>query len=284
MLVVVRLKRVVAVLLAIAAATVVLLEKGGDARAVSKMQGLCLPVVMYHHVLREQSRLGDYVISPDELEQDLIWLREHGYQTVLPTQVLAWEEGRGELPEKPIMLTFDDGFLACYAYVLPLLEEYDCSAAFSIVGSYADRYTTQPDTRLNYAAMDWDTVCEMLKSGHAEIISHSYDMHRTSPRNGCARMAGESRKKYVQVLYQDLYTMQQRALEMTGQAPIALAYPFGERSDGAKEVVQQLGIQMTFTCFEKMNLLSHKQGELYDLGRINRPSGMTSAAFFIQIQ
>ena len=87
-----------------------------------------LPVLMYHSVLRDPARAGRYVVSPDTVEADFRWLRERGY-TALTVSEAAQFAARGEpLPEKAVVITFDDGFLNFSAYVLPLLERYDLKA------------------------------------------------------------------------------------------------------------------------------------------------------------
>ena len=75
-----------------------------------------LLVVMYHHVSERKNLLNKYVITPEELESDMAYLQKNGYESVLPSQLR-----RGEIPEKPVMITFDDGFLSTYKYALPIL-------------------------------------------------------------------------------------------------------------------------------------------------------------------
>ena len=88
-------------------------------------EGVDVPVAMYHHVLEEDSSLlGDYVISRQELESDLQWLQKAGYTPVSPDQLIAYAAGEGELPQNPILLTFDDGYESFFANAYPLLQKY----------------------------------------------------------------------------------------------------------------------------------------------------------------
>ena len=80
-------------------------------------EGTPLPVLMYHALLRNPNAWNDYVLSPDALEQDLIWLKAHGYSFVLPSQVIGFVQNRNPLPEKPVMITLDDGCLNHLTYL-----------------------------------------------------------------------------------------------------------------------------------------------------------------------
>ena len=59
-----------------------------------------LPIVMYHHISREPAAWGPYVVSEAELERDLKWLKDHGYETVSVQDLLDWEAGAFTMPEK----------------------------------------------------------------------------------------------------------------------------------------------------------------------------------------
>ena len=76
--------------------------------------GVRVPVIMYHAVMDDASRLGKYVISPEELESDFKWLSENGYTAVLSEDLINYTENGAALPEKPILLTFDDGYYNNY--------------------------------------------------------------------------------------------------------------------------------------------------------------------------
>ena len=66
--------------------------------------------LMYHQVLKDESRAGKYIITPNELESDLAYLSENGYVSVLPSQLVKIREQGGRLPEKTVVITFDDGY------------------------------------------------------------------------------------------------------------------------------------------------------------------------------
>ena len=107
--------------------------------------GVRVPVIMYHAVMDDASRLGKYVISPEELESDFKWLSENGYTAVLSEDLINYTENGAALPEKPILLTFDDGYYNNYLYAYPTAKRYGMKFVLSPIGKYADLYTETPD-------------------------------------------------------------------------------------------------------------------------------------------
>ena len=85
-----------------------------------------MPVIMYHTILN--SRDGVYIVSEAQLENDLKELIARGYEFVFPSEVAEFVSGEGSLPEKPVMLTFDDGHYNNLYYGLPILEKYGAKA------------------------------------------------------------------------------------------------------------------------------------------------------------
>ena len=107
-----------------------------------------LPVIMYHSVLSDPSRTGDYVITPDEFEKDLIYIKSKGMNTVTPDMIIDYVDNGTPLPEGPILLTFDDGHLNNMTYALPLLQKYDMYATVSVVGAYTLNAEKENDPNL----------------------------------------------------------------------------------------------------------------------------------------
>ena len=71
----------------------------------------------------------------------------------------------GELPEKPIILSFDDGTYNYREYLLPLLEKYDMKATVSIVGAYTDAACEEAEPDPAYSYLDWQDVSVLRDSG-----------------------------------------------------------------------------------------------------------------------
>lgn len=242
-----------------------------------------LPVIMYHSVLKDRNRAGKYVVSPDTLLSDLLYLKQRGYETVLPADLAAFAEGSGTLPEKPVMITFDDGHLNNLIYVLPILEELDMRAVVSVVGEYTDRFTDAPDPNPNYAYLSWEQVKTLSDSGRFAIGNHTDSMHSETGRSGCMRCYGESVDSYKKTLLADVGRLQSKLLEK-GIPCITFAYPFGRISPEAREVLAGLGFAVTLTCFEHVSVIEKGDPEsLFGLGRFNRAAGDNSVDFFRRV-
>ena len=242
-----------------------------------------LPIIMYHSVLQDPDRAGAYVVSPDTVRQDILYLQNLGYTCILPSEAIAFCAGTGQLPEKPVLITFDDGHLNNLTYVLPILEELDGKALINAVGSYTDQYTDNPDPNPNYAYLSWAQLGQLAASGRVEIGNHSYDLHATAPRKGILPLPGEDAADYRNLVTRDLCRME-AALRQRQLSQGVFAYPFGAMDRQSAELVSALGFSMTLTCREQISTLQAGDlKSLLGLGRYNRPSGPSSFAFFDEI-
>jgi len=246
-------------------------------------EGKKLPIIMYHSILRDPNRAGEYIVSPQTVENDLIYLKQHGY-TAITASELAEKVLRGEeLPEKPVMITFDDGYLNNLTYVLPLLERYDMKAVVSVVGSYCECFSLNQDHNPAYAYLSWEDIMELTATGRVEIGNHSYDMHRRTGRKGIKRLRGEGEAEYYAALVCDIGRTQSLLEENCGILPTTFAYPFGQIEKAALPVLKEMGFTALLTCTEKVNEINGDPAVLFDLGRFNRPSGVTTEKFMRKI-
>lgn len=248
----------------------------------SEQSGQELPVVMYHQLTKSESRAGRYVLTVEQFEKDLIFLKENGYKTVTVQQLLDFSQGKSSLPEKSVMITFDDGCETLYVYALPLLEKYGFTAVGFVIGAITDSYTELDDHNLNYSNLTWDEVRELCAGGVIDIQSHTYDLHKnTGSRSGLKKQKSETLEQYSEFLTADASKMNDVMLEHTGKTPVAIAYPFGSYSKESADVLKKSGIKMAFTCEERVNIIKKAESEwLFGLGRYNRPDGISSESFF----
>ena len=139
-------------------------KKGEEFPTNAKVEeGIKLPIIMYHSILKDQSRSGKYVITPDMLKQDLEYISSKGYTTITMTDLIRYVYDDAPLPEKPIIITFDDGDYNNYGYAVPILKELNMKAVFSIVGEYTNRYSETGETNLNYSYMRWEDIKNALE-------------------------------------------------------------------------------------------------------------------------
>ena len=240
---------------------------------------IILPVIMYHSLLKDKKYQGKYVISPDLFESDLKYLEEHGFTTVTIGDMTDYFENGKPLPEKPVMLTFDDGYYNNYLYAYPLLKKYDAKAIISIIGIQSEKFSDTDDVSANYSHITWEQIKEMRESGLVEIQNHTYNLHSLDKgRKGAKKKNGESEEEYKKFLTEDISKLQNLLSENCGFTPTAFVYPFGAISDASEDIIKELGFKASFTCLQQINKIDDKD-DLYLLNRYLR-SGQDSETFF----
>jgi len=125
-----------------------------------------IPILMYHEIGKPSGPWKELYVEPAVFENQLDWLKNNGYTTVLMKDVYAHWYDKKPLPEKPIVLTFDDGYRNMYEKVLPLLSSRDMKATFFL---YPSKFNTT-------SGLTRDMVAELAQKG-MEIGSHTYN-HR----------------------------------------------------------------------------------------------------------
>lgn len=253
---------------------------GGAAAVFGENDAVRLPIIMYHSILKDKAQAGKFVLSPVALAADLDYLSAHGYETIQVRDLVRYADGLADLPPKPIMLTFDDGFFNNYQYAYPLLKERGMKAVISVIGTEIERFTESGQENTYWSYLTADRLREMQQDGVFEIQNHSYDLHENEARRGCLRMRGENLKSYRALLLADTERVQTFLSRHDLPLPTAYAYPFGMYSRETEEIIQSLGFLCTMTHEEKINTIRRDQESLYRLGRFGRPAGISSGAFF----
>lgn len=237
-----------------------------------------LPIIMYHSILKDEARAGDYILSPDTLAADLDYLQAQGFETVTIQELTDYADGLGELPAKPVLLTFDDGHFNNYLYAYPLLKERGMKAVVSVIGAQTEKFTETGQENAYWSYLSLERLREM--GDVFEIQNHSFDMHETSARRGCTRMRGEKLDDYRALLAADAEKTQALLVSAGLPAPTCYTYPFGMYSSETEELLRSLGFVCTLTCEKRVNTLTRDPECLYRLGRFNRPSGVSTEKFF----
>ncbi|MBS6474478.1 MAG: polysaccharide deacetylase family protein [Clostridiales bacterium] len=252
--------------------------------SVFSQKGTELLILMYHSVLKDPAKTGMYVITPSRLEGDMKYLQERGYETIVTEDLIDYVYYGKTLPEKPVILTFDDGHYNNLAYALPLLEQYDMQAVISVVGKYTERYSENEDKNPAYAYLSWEDIVTLVHSGRVEIQNHSYDMHESSgERRGSKRKRGESAEVYARNFSSDVSKLQLLLYKKCRVFPTAFTYPFGLIDEDSEKVLKQAGFLASYSCTEKINRITEDPECLWKLGRYNRDGRLTTEAFFASI-
>ncbi|MCM1404538.1 MAG: polysaccharide deacetylase family protein [Prevotella sp.] len=242
-----------------------------------------LPILMYHQVSARKH--GKYIVSVAQLESDFQAIVDAGYTPVFLHEVADWVNGQGTLPEKPIVITFDDGQYNNLYYVLPLAQKYGIKYVINPVTAYSEKSIHDHDTNNpRYSNLSWEAIKTAYDSGWVEFGNHTHNLHHTSPRYGVGKKPHESTDTYVQTLTTDITHAQELLTACGIPTPTIFAYPFGKYQSETKQIILDMGFNVLLTCNEHVNHIT--QGDptcLHALGRFNRSGNTTTAQIMRKI-
>jgi peptidoglycan/xylan/chitin deacetylase (PgdA/CDA1 family) len=172
-----------------------------------------VPVLCYH---RLGSGGGKMTVSPANFAAQIEWLVRNQYHVIRLGQLAAYLEGREPLPQRSVVITFDDGYESVYRHAYPVLRKYGVPATLFV---YTD-FIGAGD------ALSWAQLQELAGSGLVDVQAHS-----KSHRNLIERLAGEADDRYLQGLEQE--TRGPREL-LEKRLPVQVrhyALPFGDANE-----------------------------------------------------
>lgn len=243
--------------------------------------GVCVPIIMYHQI-SDCGNYGDYVLPLRVLKDDFEYLKHNGFNPISFKQLLAYTKAGTPLPQKPIIITFDDGERSFLTKVLPLLEKYRYPANVNIIGSLAQLYTQNGETDDKYAYLNYDDIEILHNHSLVEIGCHTYNLHSLKNRRGVSMLKNETEAQYLDIINKDFQLFNDMYKQITGEAPVIFAYPYGIKNDVIGEFLKSSHFSITLTSRRGVNIIT-TGGSLFDLGRFNRPYGESSAKFFKNI-
>ncbi len=227
-------------------------------------------VVLSYHDVDDGPRAGvkkEFMsVSHRGLTEQFSWLHANGYQVVGIDELLAANKGGKPMPEKSVMLTFDDGYRSMYDKVFPLLKLFNYRAVLAVTGTWLETpkdelvaYGSSQVPRRNF--LSWAQIEEMLDSGLVELASHSFDMHRgvvANPQGNTQPAATslkyseklqryESDEAYRARIYADLKRNNDLIQEKVGRSVRVMVWPYGAYNQVAIEVANELGMPVTMS-------------------------------------
>lgn len=214
-----------------------------------------IPVLNYHKVDAYHHALS---IPPDEFEEQIKYLYDSGYHSISPDQLTAYLKEGSPLPEKPILITFDDGYADNYNNAYPILKKYGFNATIFIVTNLVGH-----DRRF----VTWEQVKEMQSNGF------TFGSH-TANHIPLSQLPAEQ----VEI---ELIQSRDEITRQIGVTPRYFAYPTGAYNMQIEEVVRKAGYTAAFTI--RYGQVS-PESDLYALERIPIFKGQrTFRSFFIRL-
>lgn len=180
-----------------------------------------IPVFCYHKMSASPTTF--YEVSTGDFKQQLQLLADEGFQAVTASQIADYLEGKADLPEKPVAITFDDGPRSILTESKPLMDEHGfIGTAFLISGSVGGKGT-----------LTWDEVAELEDAGW-EIGSHTVS-HINPTKVSAEKLAEEFGESKATIE------------EHTSSEVVALAYPYGNYDDTVMAKVREAGYRIAFS-------------------------------------
>ena len=245
--------------------------------------GITLPIIMYHSIIPEDDGRSDYIISEKKFEEDIAYLKIKGYSPINCMDLIKYTNGDGNLPENPVIITFDDGMYNNFVYGVPILQKYGYKAVFSLVGSYTDEYTENGILNPEYSYIPWNEVSRLSTSPYIEFANHSYNLHTVKQRYGPQKKSGESFREYLELFSGDTQKMQELFFKNCAYSPVIYTYPFGGFCAESERILKKNGYLVTLSCIEGMNKITKNPDCLYLLKRYNRSGKLSTQEFFNKI-
>lgn len=214
-----------------------------------------IPILMYHHF--EEEGINSTTVHPKNFEEQMKAIKEEGYETITFGQLIAFLNHEGTLPEKPILITMDDGYESNYKYAYPILKELNMKAAIFLITSKIRR-EEEKHLEDGLPKLSWEQIHEMSESGLIEFHSHTHDSHKKymKGKKEVAYLAGpivkengelETQEEYEQRIMNDLLLSKKLIEKNIGQPVTVLCYPYGAYSETSEKVAKEVGFLATVT-------------------------------------
>ena len=218
-----------------------------------------VPILMWHNLAEMSS--GDMTISVSTFRAQIEALDAAGFHTVSLRQLYDYVHFGVELPEKPIVLTFDDGYLSNYTDAYPILKEHGMQATIFAIGVSVGKDTYKDTDHAMTPHFGAAEVQEMVSSGLISVQSHTYDMHQWPPFEDSAAQVretllpfdGESDDAYEAAVKADFAESRTLLESITGQPVNALAFPEGAYVTLTQDALRSAGAELTFTTVHAVN-------------------------------
>ncbi|MFM0657260.1 polysaccharide deacetylase family protein [Paraburkholderia sediminicola] len=215
-----------------------------------------VPVVMYHHVSPSPGALS---ITPEHFDSQMNWLARNGYVTLTADEFARFLHGAA-MPDKSILLTFDDGYLDNYIHAHPCLERYGLNAImFLVTGRVHDGPARSVLTRdagaehshpecerlirggqADDVTVRWSEIDLMRAAGTFEFHSHTHSHRRWDL--SCTNAASKFRD-----ISTDIETSKLILTEKMGAASTHLCWPEGYYDDDYIAAARAAGFEYLYT-------------------------------------
>ena len=233
----------------------------------NKRPDVKIPVLLYHNFVTTVPASDpdnfNYINTPESFEENIKTLLENGYTIISMKDLADANSMKTELPSKPIIITFDDGYYSNYEYIYPILQKYNVKASIFII---TDKIGQEID---GTKYLSWKECLEMQNSGLVEIFSHSkkHVFYNKLP---------------IRELRDDVIESYKLIEKNLGKKDLKVfAYPYGAYTSEAVRTLKNNGID--FQLYD-IGINNFKDLDKNFIKRINIPCEMTGREIIKEIE
>lgn len=202
-------------------------------------QNIGVPVIYYHSV--DKNADNELTITPDMLEEQLNYINDNNYITITMEELYEHLQKNKPIPEKSILITFDDGYMNNYTEAFPILKNLNMKATIFCIGNSLDGSYYLSEEAIKEMS-DYGIDIQSHTVNHLHLDTLSYDEQLLELKNS---------KEILE--------------KITGKEIISIAYPFGDYNEDTIKAAKNSGYKLAFTT----NLgLSDRDDNIYELDRI----------------
>ena len=198
-------------------------------------------VLSYHNIISDnvEKDADEYeTLTVSEFEKQMQYLKDNGYTTISANELYKWKNKEMEIPEKSVLITFDDGYYSFKYLVQPVLEKYNFKAICFVIGNTVGETTPAFDENV-LASIGKDELQNHISN--VEYGSHTYDLHHLT-ENGVA---------YVRTFSKDDLKKDVENFNKIFNAKY-LAYPYYTYTSDFIDVLKENNYKLAFAGEEEM--------------------------------
>lgn len=199
----------------------------------ARKSSMKVPILLYHHITTDEFSAEESVslISPSDFRLHMTAIRVHFNPISLRDyyNYVMCEDGSVDIPDNPIVVTFDDGYLSNYEIAYPILKELGIPATIFVVTDTVG--AVAGEGKVNNSHFTWEQAREMEDSGLIEIQSHTVNH---------MRMTGLDHDGMVRQLRKSKYDVERNL----GRECDMIAYPYGDYNEEIKTAARAAGYKM----------------------------------------
>ena len=199
-----------------------------------------VPILYYHSVLpdAEVTTHNEVTISPEKLKEELMIVKELGYTTITISELTDYLNNNNPIPEKSIVITFDDGYTDNYVHAFPILKELNMKATIFMIASQVDSGYYMSASQLKEMS-NYGIDIESHTDNHVYLDKLSYEKQLKELK--------DSKEKLEKIL---------------GKNVTSIAYPYGNYNEDTKRAVIDAGYTLAFTTNKGLAKRTNNKVEL----------------------